>query len=471
MEGSFLITLEDVELKEGIIAAKKKAAVLAKPILVSHVRKIDWIDPGFFFCAGMKKFKGERFFWKDAAGDMTLAGLGICQKIVSEETKNRFIQIEKEWKRFTKDAVLLSSTKMTATGPVLFGGFSFDPLKRSTPLWRNFPSALFHVPTYMVTSAGGESYFTTNIICEENTDLTFVNKLMEERQAIFYQKLPKSQTRLTIECKAEINPLAWKGAVKEIVKQLHTSTSLKKVVLARELRVQLGQAVQTEAVLSQLLKQQSESFIFAFEEEGDCFIGASPERLVKKTGELVYSDSLAGSIGRSKDKEEDTRLSEILRRDEKNLIEHQYVAEAIISALKEVCSEVNVSRLQLKKMRDITHLHTPITGRMERTHPLLSLVERLHPTPALGGYPKNKAMEKIRELEQMDRGFYASPIGWLDAANNGEFAVAIRSSLIQGKEASLFAGCGIVRDSDADREYEETKLKFLPILSAFGGEE
>jgi menaquinone-specific isochorismate synthase len=122
-------------------------------------------------------------------------------------------------------------------------------------------------------------------------------------------------------------------------------------------------------------------------------------------------------------------------------------------------------------MRDIQHLYTPVIGESRHAVSLFSLVERLHPTPALGGTPRDKALEMIREIEPLDRGWYAAPIGWIDALENGEFAVAIRSGLLQGREASIFAGCGVVGDSEPLSEYEETKVKLKPMLSALGVEQ
>jgi menaquinone-specific isochorismate synthase len=119
----------------------------------------------------------------------------------------------------------------------------------------------------------------------------------------------------------------------------------------------------------------------------------------------------------------------------------------------------------------LLHLYTPVRGFAKEGHSILSMVERLHPTPALGGFPKEKAIEKIRELEPMQRGWYAAPIGWLDHEDNGEFVVAIRSGLVEGHKAALFAGCGIVEESNPKTEYLETKIKLKPMLSALGGVE
>ena len=142
----------------------------------------------------------------------------------------------------------------------------------------------------------------------------------------------------------------------------------------------------------------------------------------------------------------------------------------IKGAIEDTCSEVDIpSEPRLLKLRHIQHLYTPVKGKPNLGTSLLMLVERLHPTPALGGVPTTSAMLKIREVEDMDRGFYGGPIGWLDYQGNGEFAVAIRSGLIQENEASIFAGCGVVENSEPESEYEETKIKFKPMLSALGG--
>ena len=219
-----------------------------------------------------------------------------------------------------------------------------------------------------------------------------------------------------------------------------------------------------------MLNEQNDSYVFAFESNGDCFIGATPERLMKKENDQVYSACLAGSIARGKNDIEDELLGKTLLTDDKNLMEHQFVVDMIKVAMEDSCSEVNIPKQPyLLKLKNIQHLYTPVNGKVKQHTSLLSLVEKLHPTPALGGLPKNLAIEKIREVEDLDRGLYGGPIGWVDYQGNGEFAVAIRSGLIQGDEVSIFAGCGVVEDSIAEMEYQETNIKFTPMLSALGG--
>ncbi len=267
----------------------------------------------------------------------------------------------------------------------------------------------------------------------------------------------------------EVRPTEWKQTVANAVEEMKKS-DLDKIVLARELRVVFKNRIVSERVLQKLMEEQPTSYIFSFEVGGDCFIGATPEQLIKKKGNEVFSVCLAGSIARGKSIEEDTRLGAELLHDPKNLMEHQYVVSMITNALKTVCDQVIVPKEpELMKIRHIQHLCTPVKGVCENEVTIFDFVEKLHPTPAMGGLPKEKAVVRIREIEGLERGLYAGPLGWVDSYGNGEFAVGIRSALLQGNEASLFAGCGILEDSQPESEYQETAIKFNPMLSALGG--
>jgi menaquinone-specific isochorismate synthase len=431
---------------------------------------MDMINPLAFFNIGKELYHGERFFWKDPTEEIVLIGLGISKQIQSDQAIDRFFYVEKEWQTFLKDCLIFNSYSEIAVGPIMFGGFSFDPYKEKTDLWSKYANSLFHIPKYLLSIIQGQTYLTTNIVCTPHDDYSLFRKVIEERNHLLdsldFNYRVNSATLLET---VEISPEKWKKTVDEVVKDL-TDGPLKKVVLARELRLVFNDQVQVEDVLDNLYKQQHESFIFAFESNGDCFIGASPERLVKKQGTEVYSSCLAGSISRGKTEEEDRILGQTLLNDQKNLIEHGYVVEMIKEALEESCEEIILpDKPKLMKVRDIHHLYTPVIGKCHKDTSLLLLVERLHPTPALGGLPKNAAVEKIRQVEVLDRGFYGAPLGWVDYRQNGEFTVSIRSGLIQGDEASLFAGCGVVADSESESEYLETSLKFRPMLRALGG--
>ncbi|WP_066371465.1 isochorismate synthase [Neobacillus fumarioli] len=465
-----MITIQESEIVERGLLAIHRAKELGHPVLLSEVHKLDTMDPLAFFKQGEKRFLGERFFWKDPNDELVLVGLGISHQIRTDQEAGRFFHVEQEWRSLLKDSFVSNPYSLIGAGPCIFGGFSFDPDKEKSELWSKYADALFYLPKYLLSRINGENYLTTNIVLKANDDKTFLTKVSNERTQLLYeiQQDHRGQQAGLIETK-EISPKEWKNSVSAVVKEL-TNGPLKKIVLARELRLMFNGQVEISDVLEKLHVQQHESFIFAFESNGDCFIGATPERLIKKQGNEIFSTCLAGSISRGDTAQEDRMLGETLLNDRKNLLEHQYVVEMIKQALEEACDEVILpDKPQLMKIRDIQHLYTPVIGKCREDTSLLLLVERLHPTPALGGLPKKEAVEKIRQVEKLDRGLYAAPIGWLDYLGNGEFAVAIRSGLIQGNEASLFAGCGVVADSDAESEYQETALKFRPMLSALGG--
>ncbi|MEH7414616.1 isochorismate synthase [Neobacillus drentensis] len=465
-----MITIQETEIKERGLLGVNRARELGRPILMSEVHKMDTTNPLAFFNSGKDRYCGERFFWKDPANEMVLIGIGISKQIQSDQSADRFFHVEKEWKSFLKDSFIFNPSKVDGVGPLMFGGFSFDPFKEKTNLWSKFADSIFHIPKFLLSIVRGETYLTTNIIFTPNDDLTLYSKSLEERNKLLDSLRSRISTKSpSLIRKDEILPERWKQTVDKVVKEL-TKGPLKKVVLARELRLAFSSDVEAETVLENLYTQQPASYIFAFESNGDCFIGASPERLIKKQGDEVYSTCLAGSISRGNTEEEDQVLGETLLADQKNLIEHGYVVEMIKEALGQSCKEVILpQKPQLMKMRDIQHLYTPVIGKCGPNTSLLLLVEKLHPTPALGGLPKTSAVEKIREVEGMDRGLFGGPLGWVDYQQNGEFAVAIRSGLIQKKEVSLFAGCGVVSDSKSEDEYLETALKFRPMLRALGG--
>ncbi|MGJ7912932.1 isochorismate synthase [Neobacillus sp. LXY-1] len=469
-----MVTIQETDIKEKGLLAVNRAKEMGRPILFSEVHKVETINPLSFFHAGLKEYQGERFFWKDPKDEVVLVGLGKAKQIQLDQDTDRFFHVEQEWQNVLDDGIVINPFEEPGIGPLLFGGFSFDPCKAKTALWSKFADALFYLPKYLLSVINGQAYLTTNVICTQQDDYSLFLQTHNERNHLF-DLLVKNDNSLPVNVidTKEISSEQWKSTVDEIAKELREEEGpLKKVVLARELRLMFNDKVKTEQVLNHLYEQQPESFIFALESDGDCFLGASPERLVKKQGSEIFSTCLAGSISRGKTEEEDQHLGETLLHDQKNLIEHQYVVDMIKKALIESCDQLIMpEKPQLMKNRDIQHLYTPVLGKCSKDASLLILVEKLHPTPALGGLPKREAVEKIREIEELDRGFYAGPLGWMDYQGNGEFAVSIRSGLIQGNEASLFAGCGVVADSDSASEYLETGLKFRPMLRALGGNE
>ncbi|RFU66307.1 isochorismate synthase [Peribacillus glennii] len=457
------------ELIDGLTEALAEAKRKQHKVLFSEVVEVDNINPLSFYRAGREDYLGERFFWQDPAKEMIIAGLGKAEKVQAAAHRLRFNDVEHSWEALTGSAIKTGILQKNGTGPLLFGGFSFDHKKNGSSLWDQFGDNLFYIPTFMLSIVNGQGYLTTNLICSPEDHIQLFMKMINERDTLLNGAVISEPGKREIMEQREIAPEHWKDTVATAIEEIK-KTDLQKLVLAREMRLVFKDPVYSEQVLENLSREQKESFIFSLEVGSDCFVGASPERLIKKTGSEMFSTCLAGSIARGKDKQEDDMLGNTLLHDQKNLIEHQYVVSMIEQAIKSVCHSVDIPRQpMLMKNRHIQHLYTPVKGKCDESVSIFHVMEKLHPTPALGGLPQEKAVRRIREMEQLERGFYAGPIGWADSYGNGEFAVAIRSALLQGKEASLFAGCGIVEDSTPESEYIETSIKFKPMLSALGG--
>jgi menaquinone-specific isochorismate synthase len=467
--GIQLVTIHKTNIEKAYDTAKMKAKQIHHPVLLSIVEEVDAVDPLSFYYGG-SSFHGERFLWKDRDHTITLAGLGAAHILSTNEKKERFFTVENEWKRFIDRSVVVTGQKWAGTGPLLFGGFSFDPLNDNGPEWRHFSTGSFQLPAFMLTKTGKTNYLTTNVICHP-----------EEDESIFHERIRMKEELLANARKTiiperphwlgtrDVLPEEWKDSVQSVVNRLQQG-EMDKVVLARKCEVSFDKKVSSDFVLDNLWKQQPDSFVFSFERKESCFIGATPERLVKKTGEEILSTCLAGSIARGDTLLNDEKLGEELLKDEKNRYEHQLVVDSIQQALNPFCDKLSIPPSpQLMKLKDIQHLYTPVIGQASEHTSLLNLVEKLHPTPALGGVPRDKALYVIRQEEEMDRGLYAGPIGWIDAYGNGEYAVALRSGLLQGEKAYLYAGCGIVADSEPESEFKETQMKFRPMLRALGG--
>jgi isochorismate synthase len=240
-----------------------------------------------------------------------------------------------------------------------------------------------------------------------------------------------------------------------------------KVVLARRVDLVADRPFNLDAVVERLRDRYPATTVFAVRDGDSAFVGATPETLVRLEGRTVRADCLAGSYPRGNTPEEDETLGSALLADEKERREHAIVARALCESLQPVCSRLDVPDTPgLRQTANVQHLHTPVEGTTDTRRHVLELVERVHPTPATAGFPVQRSLCLIRSHEPFSRGWYAGPIGWLTAEGDGEFAVALRSALLHGDRAALYAGCGIVSGSDPAREYQESSIKLQTMLWA-----
>jgi isochorismate synthase len=410
-------------------------------------------------------------YWTHPSDDFTLAGIGAVATLTATGT-DRFAAIDRAWRALLDGAVIDGAAGVGA-GPVLMGGFAFEPGGPVSKAWRDFPSAHMIVPRIQLTGSGGNCSTTISLIVgadgEPDAD---IETLIELRQTILESQPPSSQTGASSDDPADapvfrdsLPPSEWREMVARAVDDIRAG-GLEKVVLARAVECSAQRDMDVFELLQLLRGAHRSSFVFGYWRGESAFVGASPERLVRLDGRDVRASSLAGTARRGATPEEDEVLAEELMSSAKDQAEHATVRESLRGKLAEVCDEVIAADTPaLLTLPHVHHLHTGVTGKLRGGNSLLDLVGRLHPTPAVGGTPRDKALEFIHAHERLDRGWYAAPIGWV-GREHGEFAVALRSGVITGSEATLFAGCGIVADSHPERELEESILKLQPMQTA-----
>ena len=257
--------------------------------------------------------------------------------------------------------------------------------------------------------------------------------------------------------------LAWTGSVRRALDRIGRG-EMEKVVLARRVTVWGDQPFSIPVVAQRLRRAHPSCFTFV---TPGGFVGASPELLLRRRGRWAWSRPMAGTVERGGSKAEDRRLVAQLRASPKEHDEHRLVVEDVRQRLARVCPEVFVKGPELVGLSSVTHLATSVTARLGTPAPTaLELVAALHPTPAVGGEPREAALGAISELEGFDRGLYAGPVGWVDRRGDGDWAVALRCAQIDGRRAVLWAGAGIVAGSDPESEWTETQAKLEPMLRA-----
>jgi len=353
------------------------------------------------------------------------------------------------------------------------GGFAFAEHGDGSQIWRDFPSARLLIPQVLVQNDGHDALLRVTVEVEPRSSPSDVERQIDDlfQRARGWTQVPLSveagQTDVRVESIPERS--AWESSVATAVALIRQG-ALDKVVLAREKRLHAANPFSPISTLARLRRFDSAATLFAMQSGNSWFLGASPERLVRLRDNLVDVTCLAGSIGMGGSEEERRRLADQLLGSKKDREEHEIVVRSKKSALDEVCEDVTrlAGTPRVATARAVQHLETPVSATLCEAGSVLDLVERLHPTPAVGGYPTDRALAIMREIEEIDRGWYAGPFGWTGLDGSGEFAVAIRSGLLSGRMASLFAGSGIVADSVPSAEYEETSLKLRPMLSALG---
>ena len=336
------------------------------------------------------------------------------------------------------------------TGPVAFGALPFDTTAAATLL----------VPEIVVgRNADGRRWIT--VVADGPVD---VAAAVSRVQAVSQRPVPSGPQPTRYDMISALTPEQWRDDVLTVGRNRVRAGELRKVVLARRVDVRTDHPVDTAIVVERLRQTFGSAIVFCI----DGFVGASPELLVSRLGDVVRAHPLAGTAPRSSEPAADARLAAALVASSKDRWEHRITIDWLLENLLPFCSYVDAeAEPSIVSLANVHHLGTLVEGRL--SHPaasVLELVDALHPTPAVGGDPQALAVAMIGELERTGRGNYAGPTGWVDAAGNGAFAVGLRSGQFTPEGATVFAGVGVVADSDPEAELAETRSKFQAILGA-----
>jgi menaquinone-specific isochorismate synthase len=342
-------------------------------------------------------------------------------------------------------------------GPVAMGALPFHPTT---------PGELL-VPAVVVGRAEDGTRWITTIAAETPPDLAIEAIVARGLSTTVgfetdaHLSPDEGPTAYTI--RSERTPQDWCASIEEATRRLRAGVA-RKVVLARAVEVATDRPLRAGAVLSQLRRAYPASHLFSM----DGFVGATPELLVARAGDRVQAHPMAGTAPRSGDAHADARLAAALLASPNTVAEHRHTIDMVHDTLLPWCSYLDEEpEPSIVAMANVQHLATRLEGRLSSPPAsVLDLVAALHPTPAVGGAPRDVALELIAELEQLDRGRYAGPVGWVDAAGNGTWAVGIRSAELDGAVARVFAGVGVVADSDPSSELAETRAKMQAVLGA-----
>jgi menaquinone-specific isochorismate synthase len=391
------------------------------------------------------------------------AGLGTARG-------ERFAAVAAAWRRLAGDAVADAPDGPAGAGLVAVGGFPFAGSGAAAPHWAGFGPGGLVVPELALARRGRDVRLTVALLAApddvpEQLVARAERRLGGMRDAPLPLLDPAPAGRFRIASTAP--PEHYEAAVARAVERIRAG-AFEKIVLAREVAVHAPAPHDGAAVFGVLRSGFASCYVYCAGRGDAAFVGASPELLVRREGMRASTVALAGSTRRSADPAVDAHLGEQLLRSDKDREEQAIVTRRIARVLRPLSVWVAApDEPAIVRVANIQHLATPIRAQLTEPRSVVELAGLLHPTPAVGAEPRD-AMSQIPAFEGLDRGWYAGPVGWTDANEDGEFCVALRCALLRGSEARLFAGVGVVRDSDPAAELAETEVKLgalLPVLS------
>ncbi|PWN07003.1 isochorismate synthase [Rhodohalobacter mucosus] len=418
----------------------------------------------------------EKFYWDHPDNKISISAAGKVRELKATGI-DRFEEIAQQTAGLKGEIDAYTAVRHSMAGPLFLGGYSFDNHNIGR-VWKKFGAARFVLPEWMLVKSE-DLHLLTLTIDKKNSKPHDIYQQIISRITEFIHlsgevlsNLKSETTDSGVLCTLQSpdEHQAWIRKV-ELAREMIREKRFEKIVLARPLTVESKSSPVFTHITYKLREKYPECFNFLVQKDSDtAFVGATPERLASFRNNTFRTEGLAGSTSRGKSALEDAALAQKLMKSRKDRSEHEFVIRAINDNLKKYSKRINhPKKPEIKKLNNVQHLFTPISASIKKGVQIHELISEMHPTPAVGGFPRDEAVSHIYDIEQLDRGWYAAPIGWFNLNGWGEFAVAIRSALLHKNRAVLYAGCGIVADSDPEKEWKETILKFRPMLESLSG--
>jgi menaquinone-specific isochorismate synthase len=369
-----------------------------------------------------------------------IIGWGEAVRLESSAAQGRIEDLANQWRALVETSVVTDPVALPGTGLVAFGTLAFDDSSSA--------ASTLIVPKVILGSRDGRVWLTT----VDGADA----------EDFWSKPIDYNQSATTSFANGQVSPSQFKANVEAALAAI-ASGKVEKLVLARDISARVTTDFDLRPALARLAQQYPSCWVYSV----DGMFGASPELLVRVSHGQVSARVLAGTAGRGTDPGVDQAIALALAESEKNKTEHAFAVNSLVDALAPFCEHVDADATPFSlALPNLWHLASDVHGVLKQNASVLDLAAALHPTAAVAGTPTKDALQAIAQIEQLDRGRYAGPIGWIGADGDGEWAIALRGAQLENETIRAFAGCGIVAGSQADAELEETELKFRPIREA-----
>jgi len=395
-------------------------------------------------------------YWANRNQEFKMAGVGVAHEI-SGHTVPDLHQI------FDKLQRLLNPQHADLR---YYGGFQFNKKVPAGKGWESFGAYRFIIPQFELYRSKEGTFLVSNYHFRPEQENRLDELLQQLDEIQFEITLSEWRERAILHRKDIPDRADWDRSVLTALNDMEAE-KYEKVVLARKAVLTFNDPVNPTAYLLRLRRMSEETFNFYFQTDDDhAFLGATPERLFRRVGRTIHTEAIAGTRPRGKTTRDDERFARALIRSDKELREHGIVVDTIGNVLEKHCRHLQVDEeVQITKLSHVQHLCKHFVGELDQNTSDADLIQDLHPTPAMGGYPTDIALQAIIKLEPFNRGWYAAPIGFV-GYDHTEFVVAIRSALVEKEQVCLYSGAGIVKGSDPAEEWQEIEDKISKFLKA-----